>query len=363
MTYSVPASLLLAGEYAVTRPGGEGLALAVSPRAWVSLQGDLSSRGRAAFRRDLFRERPCLGVQALQGSAGTSHWPDDPLPVVQPVLTALTEILPRDIPDQNPPEDQPPQPGTPPRKKDPLWTITIDTSRFFSARGGLKQGLGSSAAATVLLTVAVLHLIGLDPLRNKPLLFRIAHRAHRLLQGGRGSGYDLACSITGGTIHFTGGDPPEWTPLELHTQWAATGLSLFSSTSGTPVKSSAAVEAFNKAFPPGSGIDNHALKRFLKRNNAVVEALRQATSSEELFSALARAREISRHLGEQIGVPAAAPIPSPGSHWQAKTSGAGDEQIIIFATGSSREGAPEDYPGESTSLTVEPLGLIREEHP
>lgn len=362
MTYSVPASLLLAGEYALTRPGGEGIALAVAPRARASFQDDGGPREIAAFRRDILRGTPPLRVRALQGSAGTALWPQDHLPVVQCVLTALMELLPREGQATAPVRDD-----CPVRDDSPPRTVTVDTSCFFSARGGVKQGLGSSAAATVLLVAALLHLIGLNPLKEIPLLFRIAHRAHRVLQGGRGSGYDLACSITGGTIRFRGGDPPGWTSLDLHTRWEAGGISLFSSASGSPVKSGPAVEAFARAFPRGSV----EAERFLERNNTIVGSLGRAESRETLFSALAEARELSQQLGERIGVPAVAPLAGADDLWRAKTSGAGDEQIILFVAAASggdaspggprREALPGACPREMVPLTVEPRGLIREE--
>lgn len=97
--------------------------------------------------------------------------------------------------------------------------ITLDTREFFqpTAGGAAKLGLGSSAALTVALTEALLrwsspgegaHSIDLQALLD----------LHRAFQGGRGSGIDLAASVTGGVVEYElteGGSAPSATSLEL----------------------------------------------------------------------------------------------------------------------------------------------------
>jgi phosphomevalonate kinase len=73
--------------------------------------------------------------------------------------------------------------------------ITLDTTAFREAGGGSKLGLGSSAALTAALATALQSVGGAGA-------HEAAHAAHRLFQGGSGSGVDIACSIAGGVIEY-----------------------------------------------------------------------------------------------------------------------------------------------------------------
>ena len=74
--------------------------------------------------------------------------------------------------------------------------VTLDTQQFVDA-SGTKAGIGSSAALIVALVAAIRAHFNL---RND--LSDTAHAAHRLLQGDKGSGVDIACSVTGGIIDY-----------------------------------------------------------------------------------------------------------------------------------------------------------------
>jgi phosphomevalonate kinase len=82
---------------------------------------------------------------------------------------------------------------------------TLDTGRFYHRSSGeaIKLGLGSSAALTVALTSALLCWSGggrrLEP--EAGWLERLIE-IHRALQGGRGSGADLAASLLGGVLEY-----------------------------------------------------------------------------------------------------------------------------------------------------------------
>ena len=73
--------------------------------------------------------------------------------------------------------------------------VSLDTAVFRDPGSGSKIGLGSSAALTAALATA-LHALGGDKADT------VAHVAHRLFQGGAGSGVDIACSIEGGTVEY-----------------------------------------------------------------------------------------------------------------------------------------------------------------
>lgn len=90
----------------------------------------------------------------------------------------------------------------------PEGTAIVDTAGF--SEGGVKLGLGSSAAAAVAAAGAVLEYAGVGVGSNKELLFGAADAAHRSAQGGVGSGADVAVAVYGGFVRFvrmTGGGP------------------------------------------------------------------------------------------------------------------------------------------------------------
>lgn len=74
--------------------------------------------------------------------------------------------------------------------------INLDTSSYIDAQSGKKLGLGSSAAIIVALVAAIKNCD--DPEKIKLL----THKAHKQLQGGLGSGADVATSLFGGLIKY-----------------------------------------------------------------------------------------------------------------------------------------------------------------
>ena len=74
--------------------------------------------------------------------------------------------------------------------------IDLDTSDFIDPEQQRKIGIGSSAALTVALCAAV------RASTDMGTIMAVAQRAHADLQGGAGSGVDIACSLTGGLIEY-----------------------------------------------------------------------------------------------------------------------------------------------------------------
>lgn len=74
--------------------------------------------------------------------------------------------------------------------------LTVDLREFYTSEG-TKLGIGSSAASAVAL------LASLAPELSRQQRFELAFTAHRELQGGRGSGADIAASTFGGTLGYT----------------------------------------------------------------------------------------------------------------------------------------------------------------
>ena len=99
--------------------------------------------------------------------------------------------------------------------------VSLDTAVFRDPGSGSKIGLGSSAALTAALATA-LHALGGDKADT------VAHVAHRLFQGGAGSGVDIACSIEGGTVEYRmagrQATPVEW-PAGLYFSVLWSGIS------------------------------------------------------------------------------------------------------------------------------------------
>lgn len=87
----------------------------------------------------------------------------------------------------------------------PACEIELLTDAFFESGADgqrLKLGLGSSAAVVVALTGALLRFAGGPSLARQELI-EVCCEAHRRLQGGAGSGIDVATSITGGAVEIS----------------------------------------------------------------------------------------------------------------------------------------------------------------
>ena len=177
-----PGKLVLAGEYAVLE-GAPGLAVAVDVRAEARItsipgpgnQLTIPDTG-ATFR---FRWVPGSGPRWEGDSPGALGLP----------LEACAEILTVR--------------GLLPRASElPPCRIELSTAAFHqTSKDGhrVKLGLGSSAAIVVALTGALLRLAGGQALPRQELI-AICCEAHRRLQGGVGSGIDVATAVTGGIV-------------------------------------------------------------------------------------------------------------------------------------------------------------------
>ena len=183
---SAPGKLVLIGDYAVLE-GAPAIVLALNRRARVAVRdnpgagygidaADLSIYGAVA-RLDGQKHLRWSGVDAL--GAERLH-----------LVTAVIESVLRDggLPD---------------------FHATLDTHDFFSASDGQRKlGLGSSAALTVALTGALRARAGLGAASAEELM-----RTHRRLQDGRGSGLDIAASLTGNAIVYRLRAQPQIAPV------------------------------------------------------------------------------------------------------------------------------------------------------
>jgi phosphomevalonate kinase len=299
MRLSVPANLLLLGEYAVTEPGGLGIALAIEPRvsaisapAGSPLLVGLSERGEARWP----------GAQAGLLEA-----------VAQAVLAHLRERGIREL---------------------PAVEVVVD-SRL------LPKGYGSSAAVAVAVSAALLSRAGLEGGDLAAACSHAALVAHRSFQGGRGSGYDVAASLNGGIGLFEGGREPSWTPLSL--DWLVP-LSLFRGKA--PVLTSDAVARYQewKRRDPAAASD------FLAASNRAVAGFARAGGWEKGVPWLEAARALGLELGRAIGV--SAEIKPPGAAaGLCKAVGAGNELGVLAEHASATLSA----------LTIARRGLVIED--
>lgn len=260
---TAPGNLLVCGEYAVLEPGGLGIAVAVAPYAAAEIRS-----GRPAIVRCLH-----AGTGERYYRPGESPEPDTQLPAVCLEYLLRHKLI-----------------TAPPRAE-----ITLDSRAFFSASGG-KRGFGSSAAATVVCTAAILYAAGFSRARVRCALTNHTVAIHREFQGGRGSGYDVLISALGGVALFTGGRCPRAEPLDA--EWLR-GAFLVSA--GPRVQTTGAVrryEAWKSRYP-------QAAAEFLRTSNELVGRLAAASSRHAALAVLERLAGLGIELGEAIAVPAA----------------------------------------------------------
>ncbi len=181
---TAPGKLVLLGEYAVLS-GAPALVMAVDRRARVVLEPSFDTRWHA--------ESPGLvpGRAAFEvGPDGGVRWEDPGAAEGLALVTGLFRGLSRTgLLD---PASLPPQ------------ILTLDTRAFFGGDipGRPKLGLGSSAALTVAAATALIALDGGGRAPGAGSLLEPLVEAHRGLQGGRGSGVDVAASLFGGVLRY-----------------------------------------------------------------------------------------------------------------------------------------------------------------
>lgn len=306
---SVPGSLLVMGEYAVTLPGEPGIGAAAPARATASFTPDGGDELQVIFRYAESTETRAWkpgGSSADRSATARS----DANPFAGDPIAAVTEAAGQlDL-------------------AHPGGTLVVDTTAFY--RAGRKLGLGSSAAAVLLLCAAARILSGRlargDAFGDAQLQQTASEavRAHRVFQGGRGSGYDVLVSAFGGWISLTGGEAPAAQALE-----PARGFPAWALYSGpSAVRTVSAIDAF-RSF---SARSPESYLQYLEANRRICGQFAAGTGSERL-TAIAAAAELGRQLGSAIGVSAETGTPPGPGVWKAL--GAGNELVAWFGTGDA----------------------------
>jgi phosphomevalonate kinase len=97
----------------------------------------------------------------------------------------------------------------------PAGSVWVQSGAFSAggdplSGGGVKLGIGSSAATSACAVGAILELAGTPVAAHRDLVFSVAESAHRAWQGGIGSGADVAAAVYGGIIQYArpGGGAP-----------------------------------------------------------------------------------------------------------------------------------------------------------
>ncbi len=168
---SAPGKLVVLGEYAVLE-GAPALVLAVDRRAHATLSPTTGDAWEIVAPTLVQEARVTL-------HAGEATW----LSAVAPELAWVGRLLA----------------GFPAAGTLPAQRLVLDSDAFYFDAGGQrsKLGLGSSAALTVAL------LGGLHALARRPApTLAEAMAAHRAIQGGHGSGIDVAAALVGGLLRF-----------------------------------------------------------------------------------------------------------------------------------------------------------------
>ncbi|MEX2488585.1 MAG: hypothetical protein WD356_03585 [Pseudomonadales bacterium] len=163
ITASAPGKTFLLGEYSVLA-GGSALLVAINHRAMVNIYPSRST--------EVLINADCKRRESIEHT-----------PILESAIQGLEE---RELFDRGCLENH---------------TVELDTSSFYS--GGIKLGLGSSAA----LMVAILKALCPEKLAPNQLLDLASH-CHTAFQGGLGSGADIATSVMEGCIHFKQGRSP-----------------------------------------------------------------------------------------------------------------------------------------------------------
>ncbi|MCB9729224.1 MAG: hypothetical protein H6744_19245 [Deltaproteobacteria bacterium] len=267
---SAPGKLMLAGEYAVAERLSPALAVATDLRVEVRV----TPGGE--------------GIRVSAPALGLSEVPPARTPVVAAAILACGFAGPASLHIQS-------QLGS----------------------GPDKPGLGASAALTVAVMGALREAMGAGPLE-----LHDAIAAHRSLQDGLGSGYDVATALHGGLVRF---DPADGRALTL--AWPA-GLHAVVLSTGRGASTTAMLkrlDAARRRDPAGVGRQLGAHARASRALVAAFESgdahavLRAAAAAEQSLDTLDRSAGVGIASGGQAELRRA--IEAAGA--VARTSGAG----------------------------------------
>ncbi|MFP4431735.1 MAG: mevalonate kinase [Spirochaetota bacterium] len=292
---SAPSNLLLFGEYAVTVPGGLGIACGLEPRV-----------------SGVIEEAPSFSIRGTTGHGAFDWEPGNTAPpgLLSACVRTAAGAVAFDTANLGALE----------------YRITLDSSALYR-EDGTKRGFGSSAAVAVVLSALLLCLFrgSLPPAED---VFGVALRSHRTSQGGRGSGYDVAASTFGRLGLFEGGETPGWHPLSP--DW----LPAIAFHQGPEEVSTAPAirrfEAWRKAAPK-------EFRAYLEASNRGIAKLAHASSWKEAAPTAERLSALGRELGRYLDTPAEVPPALRTCREEENRSSLGPEPTMVKAVGAGGE--------------------------
>lgn len=282
---SAPGKLVLLGEYAVLH-GAPAVVMAVDRRARVELapsSGEVWSVTAPPLTTEAL---PCSlaadGSVDWRGAPGdASHRPE----LFERLIGSMAAAGLLD-----------------PRSLSPA-AATLDTRALFEdgAGGGTKLGLGSSAAMTVALASALARWGGREELLAEPSRWLgTLVGLHRELQGGRGSGVDLAASLLGGVVSYR--LAPDGTVATAEPLAMPEGLHLAVVWTGRTADTASMLRRLDDLLAAGNEPVAIALERLADLSRAGSEAFRLGRVAA-LLDAVDAFCEAMEALGRAAGLP------------------------------------------------------------
>lgn len=308
----VPGKALIAGEYAVLLPGEPCLVAAVERRLTAVSQ-----------RSDVWNAR-----------SGSATWREGNVPPEQLrfVVGAIEAVGSRWFP--------------PPCR--------VETSDDLSD-GENKLGLGGSAAATVAAAFAAAE--GTDATRDE--LWALCDEVHRRVQGGKGSGADVAASVHGGVVRYVR-EPRSVTPVVVHPD-----VRIVLAWTGRSVKTAPRLERWNR-FVQEKKSEAERFARLSREAVAITERGLAAGDETLLRDGIGQSRaalhELEAELGVELETPALAAAADAAFRVGAcgKLSGAGGGDCAVVLT-LGDEGVERVVRAlEEAGVMPIPVGLARE---
>ena len=328
---SAPGKIVLCGEYAVL-DGAPAICMAINKRARADVR---------VADTDFQTVRTCGYINGqwtfLAKEDGDFEWIGDEPPGGS--LDLLREVWATMSIDGN-------------------FDIRMDTAEFIDPGGSVKLGLGSSAA----LTVALVTALSSETNRTEDAATDAA-QAHRRLQDGRGSGVDIAASLTGGVIEYRMQDSEICRPIS----WP-TGLEYALLWSGRPASTSEKLKKFDEARRGGRS--ETSISRLCDASEATALCWSSGETSE-LLAALHRYNDalmqfdVDHDLGIfNAGHQALADAAAKRSLVYKPCGAGGGDTGIVFATDKEAVAEFTDIAGESgyqlLDVSLEASGVILE---
>lgn len=301
---SVPGNLLIMGEYAVLEEGGLGITVAPDVRVVATQRLDVAAEVIGRYPGGEERWTP------------DSRLADSDAGLLSSLLHYFTALENTDTTEVN-------------VQRPALGRLTVDSTALFTP-DGRKRGLGSSAAVTVAVAAFAVRAY-----TGGEVSLQTAVSAHRAAQGGHGSGYDVATSLRGGVLRFTGGATPEAARLEI--PWLRR-VALFSgATAVRTVSSVGAYRDWRRTEPEEAAA-------FVRESNDLVCAFagEAPAAPERAATILRKYRRLANDLGRRIGVPAEIDLPGDrrSTAWLGfKAVGAGAELGIALENSFAGSGS------------------------